>query len=131
MGAHPSVFVSFARADHELADQITKSLDHAGLAVKRPDTDLQAGELWADAVKSALTDSDLMVFIKPPEGATGSNNAFFELGVAGALKKPVVAVVKSPSDVSDMRATPIVSAGDLTGLIDQVQALLIKQVPEA
>ncbi|MGZ9105901.1 MAG: hypothetical protein ACXW3M_08810, partial [Rhodoplanes sp.] len=66
-----------------------------------PDTD-RAGDRWAEAVKSALTDSDLMVFIVPSEGAAGSNNVFFEAGVAEGLKKPVVAVVKNPSDIQNI-----------------------------
>jgi hypothetical protein len=47
-----------------------------------------------------------MVFIVPPEGAAGSNNVFFEAGVAEGLKKPVVAVVKNPSDIQNIRSVP-------------------------
>ena len=124
MGPHPSVFMSFAWDDRELADQVTKSLNDAGLTVNRPDTELRAGDRWAEAVKSALTDSDLMVFIVPPEGAAGSNNVFFEAGVAEGLKKPVVAVVKNPSDIQNIRSVPFVSAQDMSGLIRQVHATL-------
>lgn len=125
MGAH--VFISYAEPDRELADQVAKSLDDAGLTVKRPETKLQGGDRWADAVMTALTDSDLMVIIVPPEGVAGSNNAYFELGVADGLKKPVVAVVKNPVDMPKIKFAPYVPADDISGLINQVQAALNKR----
>jgi nucleoside 2-deoxyribosyltransferase len=128
MGAHPSIFISHSRADRELADQIAKSLDDAGLAVKWPETELHGGDRWAEAVKAALTDSDVMVIIVPAEGAAGSNNAFFELGIAGALNKPIVAVVTDSSNRSDIKAAPVVPADDLSGLLGKVEAAL-KKIP--
>jgi len=49
---------------------------------------------------------------------------FFEAGVAEGLKKPVVAVVKNPSDIQNIRSVPFVSAQDMAGLIRQVHATL-------
>lgn len=52
MGPHPSVFMSFAWVDRELADQVTKSLNDAGLTVNRPDTEL--GQVIAGQRRSNL-----------------------------------------------------------------------------
>lgn len=137
MGVHPSVFLSFGWDDRDIADQLTQTLKDAGISVRRPDTELRAGDRWADAVTSAISDADLLLFIAPSEGKAGSNNAFFELGVAGALKKPVVPVVKNARDVGDVGKINVpsflvdrrwFSASDLPNLVDEVRSAL-RQVP--
>lgn len=133
MGTHPSVFLSFAREDRELAVQLAKTLQDAGVFVRWPDTEVQAGDRWADAVKSAINDSDLILFIPPSEGEVRSNFAFFELGMARALKKRVVPVVRDArgaanianlSDSSFFADSQWLSAGDLPDLVDEVRAQL-------
>lgn len=133
MEEHPSVFLSFAWEDRELADQLAKSLQDAGVFVRRPGTELTAGDRWADAVKSAINDSDLILFIPPSEGGAGSNNAFFELGVAGALKKRVIPVVKdarAAASIANLHVSSflddhqLLSAGNLPALVDDIQAAL-------
>jgi nucleoside 2-deoxyribosyltransferase len=137
MGAHPSVFLSFGWDDRDLADQLTQTLHDAGISVRRTETELRAGDRWADAVTSAIRDFDLILFIAPLEGEAGSNNAFFELGVAGALRKPVVPVVKDARDAANLAKMHVpsfladrqwLSARDLPDLVDEVRTAL-RQVP--
>ncbi|EJW13519.1 hypothetical protein A33M_3503 [Rhodovulum sp. PH10] len=123
MGAH--VFLSYASADRALADEITRSLGEAGLTVTRPDTIAAPTDGPSlDALKTALTNADVMIAIVPPTGTPGSNNVSFEVGAADALDKPVVAVTNDVSDAIDFGRFQPVSAKDLPDLVRHVRALL-------
>jgi hypothetical protein len=121
MGAH--VFLSYTSADRALAERITKSLDDAGLTVTSPETLVRPGDSVPDALKKALTETDVMVAIVPPEGSPGSNNVSFEVGAAEGLNKPVLTVVTNPAAVGSSLRFQQISA-DLSDLVTRVRAVL-------
>jgi hypothetical protein len=57
-------------------------------------TNLKPGSRWADAIEDALTRSDFVCVVLP-EGRHG--NVLFELGIAYAKRKPILAIVESPT----------------------------------
>lgn len=96
-----SVFISYSKADQTFVDQLRVKLEALGTRVVDPRIVLGSGKRWAEMITSELQRSDGIVLIVPQAGSSGANNAYFELGVARALGKPVLAVV--PEQSSDRK----------------------------
>jgi len=80
-------------SDREFADELKRAITNRGHTVQELSTSVSSGSVWADAVQLTLKSSDAVVLIVPEPGSPGANNAFFEVGAARALGKPVLAVM--------------------------------------
>src|SRR5215469_18955273 len=56
------VFISYAREDRHLVDQLQRKLEDVGVRVWRDTTDLWPGEDWRAKIRDAIT-RDALVFI--------------------------------------------------------------------
>jgi len=91
------IFVSHGLADREFSTRLEHILAERGLEIVRPADVLRTGEPWATLTQSTIASADAFVLIVPKAGTPGANNAFFELGIADALGKPVLAVLPRSS----------------------------------
>lgn len=98
------VFLSYSASDRPFVDQLRQSMEALGVTMEDPGT-MPAGDEWARRVRQDLERSDAVLLVLPRPGAPGANNAFFEVGAAEALGKPVVAVVPK-REVGDAREMP-------------------------
>src|SRR3989304_5495534 len=80
-------------SERGLADKQKGAITNRGHTVQELSTSVSSGSVWADAVQLTLKSSDAVVLIVPEPGSPGANNAFFEVGAARALGKPVLAVM--------------------------------------
>ena len=74
------VFVSHARGDADVADDLAKSLQDRGLRVFL-DRDIPSGENWAEAIQSAMEATSAFVVVVSGE-ALRSKTAAYEMGSA-------------------------------------------------
>lgn len=91
------IFVSRGLADREFSMRLERLLADRGLEIIDPGDVLRTGEPWAAFIQSSIESADAFVLVVPKAGMPGANNAFFELGVAHALGKPVLAVLPHSS----------------------------------
>lgn len=90
----PRVFISHGLDDREFAKRLKLGMAERGVEIVEASTSLRSGEAWASFIRSGIESANALVLIVPREGTPGANNAFFELGAAHALGKPVLAVLK-------------------------------------
>ncbi len=60
------IFLSHARKDSRLAQQLGNQLGQSGFSVWMPEEEITPGDNWAKKVGKALDDSDLMVILLTP-----------------------------------------------------------------
>lgn len=87
------VFLSYGFADRDFAKKLGQGMAERGTAIVDPVTSLRSGEAWASLIEAGIQSAHALVLVVPRAGTPGANNAFFELGVAHALGKPVLAVL--------------------------------------
>ncbi len=105
------LFFSYSSNDQALADQLRQGFQELGVEVKDPGF-AASGTHWAGRVRSSIEESDAVLLIVPRSGAPGANNAFFEVGAAQALGKPVMAVLPEEPAEED-REVPSDLAGQM------------------
>lgn len=90
-------------SDQVFANLIKPVLDAAGYSVDRADTSLHQRAIMENVVRG-IQDADLVL-----ADLTGRNaNVFYELGIAHALRKPVVMIAQSTQDIPfDVTAYPV------------------------
>lgn len=88
----PQVFISYSHSDAGWAEEFARSLEKQGLSVWLDRFELTPGRPWAEALETALRDSDVFAFLVQPDKL---NSPFlsFELGAAISMRKTVVPVV--------------------------------------
>jgi nucleoside 2-deoxyribosyltransferase len=97
---NPQVYISHAVSDRDWARAFAEALRQRGLHVWFDEFEIKPGEPTADALESALRESDVLVTVVEPH-MLNAPNVFFELGVAIALGKRLVAIV--PKDLDPAR----------------------------
>lgn len=93
-------------------------------------TDVRAGGSWLDAVDTAMTRSDFVCVILPTESHRA--NVLFELGIAYARRKPVLAflgpLLSLPSDIQGLTYFHVDSANE-EALRSALDAFLVHATP--
>ncbi len=87
-----SLFISYARTDHQYAQELSRALRSKGFDVFRDDDKIVEGEGWTDRILDALKNAELVVFVVPKDSGEGKN-ALFEVGAAKALGKRIFAIM--------------------------------------
>lgn len=90
------VFLSYAHADAALAGRVYRALAENGLEVSDPDRDHLPGDNWAGEVARALDESDAMVVLLTPAGATSPDvkrNIEYALGAKNYRNRLIPVVV--------------------------------------
>lgn len=57
------VFISYSHADREFVDRLAADLQRAGVNVWLDRYQIQAGEMWADEIQTALTNAAAIIFV--------------------------------------------------------------------
>ena len=87
-----SVFFTYGRDDKGFAMRLADKMREKGIEVFDPEIEVTSGEVWAQTVRKAISNANAVVAILPMSGTPGSNNAFFEIGLARTMNKKVLAV---------------------------------------
>jgi len=86
------IFLSYARADSEIALKLTRDLKTAGVPMWLDQLDIPPGERWDRAVEAALASSKCLVVILSPNSVS-SENVMDEASYAMDEKKEIVPVI--------------------------------------
>jgi hypothetical protein len=87
-----NLFISYALADREYAQELTAALRNKGFEVFRDEDSIVAGEDFGESILSGLRNAELVLFVVPKESGEG-RNALYEVGAAKALGKKIFAVM--------------------------------------
>jgi hypothetical protein len=87
-----NVFLSYARADQELASQVESTLRSCGFDTWSADRELRVGEMWSDVIARALRRADAFVVLLTRKYSQ-SEWGRVELGTAIASGKPVIPIL--------------------------------------
>ena len=88
-----SVFISHALSDKVFARGIAEQMREKGIDVYVDDASgVGSGEVWARKIEQAIKKCIAVVAVLPITGSPGANNTFFEIGLARAHNKKVLAV---------------------------------------
>lgn len=84
-------FLSYARADHEIAAEMGRHLGTIGIEISTTDH-LHTGADWGDHLRKAMASADAVIFVATPAGFE-SAYVMSEVGAAIASGKTVIPVV--------------------------------------
>ena len=119
------VFVSYARSDHALAEQLFRTLHTMPVEVWSDDQ-LKAGENWSEVLRSRIRDSQFFLLLLTPK-TLESSWVHQELGAAWALGKRIVAVAtdsrlvnKLPVDIAGVQILYVNEMDKLEDIIQRV-----------
>jgi len=87
-----TIFLSYARADSEIALKLTRDLKAAGVPIWLDQLDIPPGERWDRAVEAALESSKCLLVILSPNSMS-SENVMDEASYAMDEKKEIVPVI--------------------------------------
>lgn len=121
----PSVFLSYAQADHERAEALEKGLRVRSVSTWRDKTNLHAGAKWPKALGEAVQQTSALALLW---SAAASSSEFVELewNIALALKKPILPILldETPLPVSLSATQGIKGLEDLADrIIEALQAI--------
>lgn len=85
------VFISHSPTDKELARDVARKLEAAGLEAVSTEKRVDGAGHLMEILRKAIDESEAVLFLITP-AALESEWAFFELGAAEALDKPVVLI---------------------------------------
>ena len=116
------IFISYANADSHNAETIKKALEKKGIHCFMAEKELQAGDIWAEEIRSALVDSKEMCILCTPTSIK-SEWVITELGAAWALNKRIIPVLHR-LDISQLperlRSRECVDLSDFDECIEQI-----------
>lgn len=119
------IFVSYARSDQALADEVLRALRRMRVDVWSDDR-LTAGDNWSEVLRSRLRDSEYFLLLLTPK-ALESSWVLQELGGAWALGKRIIPVVtdhrlldRLPVDLSGVQSIAIDDIDKLADLLQPV-----------
>ena len=95
----PQLFISHASSDREWPRAFAEALKEHGLRVWIDELEIGPGELFEDAMASALRNSDVLVTVVD-DTMRNAPTLYFELGAALGLGKRIVAIVPKDFDPS-------------------------------
>jgi nucleoside 2-deoxyribosyltransferase len=93
----PSIFLSYSQSDAEFAKKVRKVLSCLEVRIFTHE-ELSAGENWQEKLKAEIKSADLVIALATPK-TLDSSWVLQELGAAWALKKPIIAIGSSRSDL--------------------------------
>ncbi len=127
------VFLAYAAAERPTAEQVRRSLEHAGLNVFDPAlTGSAPGVSLSDQIWQALAVSDAIVAVLPAEGDPNSNTAA-EIGAGAAWNKPIYLVsaqngrTRTPAFLSAYQLYPVSRVDDIALAIKRARQSLSPQ----
>src|SRR5262249_39777006 len=100
--AERRIFISYARADADFANQLVADLEIAGHDCWIDTRDIKAGEKWGDAIGEAIRDSYAFIPIIT-QAALESENVLDEIQVAKDNKREIIPFVWSEDLLNDLR----------------------------
>ena len=119
------VFVSYARSDQALAEQLFRTLRTLPVEAWSEDQ-LRAGENWSEVLRAQLRDSEYFLLLLTPK-TLESSWVQQELGAAWALGKRMIAVVtdrrlldKLPVDLAGVQTLTVNEMDKLQDIIQRV-----------
>jgi TIR domain len=86
------IFISYARSDKVIAEQLTRSFKQQGLSVWLDYESLKPGSSWQDELENALRRADIFVVVLS-EDSVKSNWVNAEIGFALGQKKKIVPIL--------------------------------------
>jgi len=86
-------FLSYSVKDAAFAASLRKEIMRLGVTECYDFQGESPGDRFADHLRKAIKDSDVLILVVPETGASQANTAFFEAGAAKALGKRVFAVM--------------------------------------
>jgi nucleoside 2-deoxyribosyltransferase len=92
MGAN--VFLSYAKADKAIAEQLAQKLKGSGIELPVLSNDIRSGEEIGEVLRKALQGSDAVVVVLS-DASVDSAFVMAELGAAMALNKRIIAIKPS------------------------------------
>lgn len=95
-----TVFISYARADLEVAEAIQREVTFAGLACWRDVRWLNAGDDFAAEITTAIRRCDAFLLLLSP-ASNASKFVSKEVAIAHHFKKPIIPVSVKQAEVSD------------------------------
>ncbi|HXU33357.1 MAG TPA: toll/interleukin-1 receptor domain-containing protein [Thermoanaerobaculia bacterium] len=88
----PKIFLSYSHEDREWVKAFAEALEERGLPLWYDEKEIKAGDNIADAVESALRESEAVIFVLNDQSVL-SPNLYFELGAAVAAGKKIIPIV--------------------------------------
>ena len=95
------IFISYPRADMEIADLLVVALEAAGFIVFIDRRDLPYGERWQQVISEHIRDSDTVVYLVS-ERSVSSRWVRWELQQVAELKKRLLPIVIAPCPVESL-----------------------------
>jgi hypothetical protein len=95
----PQIFISYSHEDAPWVRKFAEALRRQNLNVWLDEWRIAAGDSVANALETALRDSDAIVAVVSPSNAR-SPNVYFELGVALGMGKRLIPIVSPDLDRS-------------------------------
>ena len=122
----PDVFVSYSRRDGDFVGRLTDSLEERGKSVWIDTEGIADSEVFPDAIRSAIEESDGLIFVISPDSTT-SRYCAEELRHATAMHKRIVPVLRElvadddlPLEVRDRSWIPFTESDEYAGSLDRV-----------
>ena len=96
------VFISYASGDSQIADELRKDMETAGLRCFMAEKDIQVAAIWQDSIRTALLGSSSVLILLTPR-SINRPWVLLETGAAWALGKPLIPALShvAPEDLSD------------------------------
>ncbi len=88
----PKIFLSYSHEDREWVREFAEALEERGLPLWYDEKELKAGDNIADAVESALRESEAVIFVLNDQNVLRPS-LYFELGAAVAARKKIIPIV--------------------------------------
>lgn len=108
----PSIFLSYSQSDADFAKKVREVLSYLDVRIFTHE-ELSAGENWPERLKAEIKSADLVIALATPK-ALDSSWVLQELGAAWALKKPIIAIGSSRTDLIHrlpLKLSGVVQAG--------------------
>jgi len=96
------VFISYARKDEALAEQVAATLEEAGLDAWYDRREIMPGENWAEKIAKGLKESDAMVVLLTPNALEADSVRFdidFALSENAYNKRLIPVIVGDPAEL--------------------------------
>ena len=92
------IFISYARADSRVVDQLVKQIEKAGHQVWIDRGGIQAGEQWRASIVEAIEAADVVVVILSNESVK-SDNLRKDVDLSETKRRPILPVMIEKVDI--------------------------------
>jgi nucleoside 2-deoxyribosyltransferase len=100
----PTVFLSYSLRDADLVQRFEIALKRLGFKALNPAREMQPGDVWRQAILSALKQSDVVITLVSTPARFQSSWLLYEAGVAESLGKPVFLLLPNKYSSIDLPA---------------------------